>query len=277
VPTEKTGHLLVEEAPPKPSAIENELPTYRKISNRAVAGVVCGALAIFSFAHLGFVVFAVLAVVLGLSANAAIKRTPDVLTGGRLANAGIALALVFGLTVVTYASIQSLLLTREASKFARFYGKVLKEGTYGEVLLYRQPPQSRENKAPADAEKELEGMRKRERGMIDLRLASLNNILKALKPKDADLHFVKIETQGVDEGHVGQVSYFATALFEVDSPTAKTESGGPQHALLLMKGHPKGRHYEWWVDEVLYPYAPKTYQAAPKPVDDGHGHGPGGH
>ena len=34
----------------------------------------------------------------------------------------------------------------------------------------------------------------------------------------------------------------------------------------------KGRHYEWWVDDVRFPYQPRSYSAAAKPVDDGHGH-----
>src|SRR5579875_3187357 len=86
VPTDQPGHLSVEEAPPKASAIENEIPTYRAISNRAVFSVICGVLASFSFADLIFLVFAVLAVVLGVTANLAIKRKPDLLTGTRLAN-----------------------------------------------------------------------------------------------------------------------------------------------------------------------------------------------
>ncbi len=256
MPTEKPGHLLVEEAPPTSSAIENELPTYRAICNRAVFGLLCGVLASFSYANLGFLIFAVLAVALGLSANVAIKRNPDILTGRRLANAGIALGLIFGLTVLTYTTLQSVMLDRDASKFAQLYGKVLKEGSFGDALLYRQPPQQRENKTAEDAEKDFEKMKARERGMIDIRMAPLTNLRKAAQSKDSRLHFVKIESKGVDEGHTGQVGYFATALFEVEGPTAKNKSGGNQFALVLLKGQTKGRHYEWWVDDVVYPYAP---------------------
>jgi hypothetical protein len=276
VPTEKPGQLLVEEAPPTSSAIENELPTYRAICNRAVASLLCGALASFSFANLGFVIFAVLAVVLGLSAHVAIKRNPDILTGRRLANAGIGLGLVFGLTVVTYSTIQSFILAREARKFAVFYAKVLKEGGIGDAMLYRQPPNLREKKTAADVEKEFAEMKARERGMMEMRMASLTGLQKALKPKDAHLDFVAIESQGVDEGHVGQIGYFATALFDVEGAAPSKNAAGANNALLLLKGAPKGRHYEWWVDEVIYPYTPKSFTVAPKPVDDGHGHG-GGH
>jgi Domain of unknown function (DUF4190) len=277
VPTDKPGHLLVEEAPPTTSAIENELPTYRAIDNRAVASVICGVLASFSFAHLGFLFFAVAALVLGVMANVGIKRNPDMLTGRRVANVGIGLGLIFGLTVITYSSIQSFILSREAAKFAMLYGKVLKEGTLGEALLLRQPPVTREGKTADAAEKEFAQMRSRDRAMMELRAAPFTNLRKAVTQKDAHLHFLKIESQGVDESHVGAVTYFATGLFQVEGATAKDGSVGNQYSLVLLKGQTKGRHYEWWVDEVIYPYTPLSYKPAAKPVDDGHGHAPGAH
>lgn len=277
MPTDQPGHLIVEEAPPKASPIENELPTYRAISNRAIFSVICGILASFSFADLIFLVFAVLAVVLGVTANLAIKRKPDVLTGIRLANVGIALGLVFGLTVTTYTTIQNFILGREASKFAQVYAKVLKEGSLGDALLYRDAKEVREKTTAAEKEKEYHSMRARERMMVEQKMAPLLNLRKALAPKDAHLHFVDIENKGVDQDRAGGVYYYATALYEVEKPAGPGESGTPQYALALFKGQQKGRHYDWWVDNVLFPYKPKSYQATPKPVDDGHGHGPGGH
>jgi hypothetical protein len=277
VPTDQPGHLIVEEAPPKASAIENELPTYRAISNRAVFSVICGVLASFSFADLIFLIFAILAVVLGVLANTAIKRQPDLLTGRRLANAGIALGLIFGLTVATYTAVQNFILGREASRFALVYAKVLKEGSFGDALLYRDPPEAREKKTAAEKEKEYESIRTRERMMAEQKMAPLTNLRKALVPKDAQLHFVGIESQGPDANRVGGVFYFATALYEVDRPAAKGAAAAPQYALALFKGQQKGRHYGWWVEDILFPYQPRSYRAAAKPVDDGHGHGPGGH
>jgi Domain of unknown function (DUF4190) len=274
VPTDQPGHLTVEEAPPKASPIENELATYRAISNRAIFSVICGILASFSFADLIFLVFAVLAVVLGVTANLAIKRKPDVLTGTRLANVGITLGLLFGLTVTTYTAIQSFILGREASKFAQVYAKVLKEGSLGDALLYRDPKEAREKTTAAEKEKEYHAMRAREKMMVEQKMAPLVSLRKALAPKDAHLHFVDIETKGMDSERVGGVYYYATALYEVEKPG---EAGTPQYALALFKGQQKGRHYDWWVENVLFPYRPKSYQATPKPVDDGHGHGPGGH
>ena len=43
--TDQTGPLIAEESPPLVSPIENELPTYRAISTRAVWSVICGVLA----------------------------------------------------------------------------------------------------------------------------------------------------------------------------------------------------------------------------------------
>ncbi len=91
---QKTSTLNIDAESPD-SPIENELPTYRAISNRAIFSLVFGAMAIFCFAHPIFYVAAVLAVVLGVLAHRAIREYPDMLTGHGLANAGIALGLDF--------------------------------------------------------------------------------------------------------------------------------------------------------------------------------------
>ncbi len=275
--TDQSGHLIVEEAPPKPSAIENEIPTYRAISNRAVFSVICGVLASFSFANPIFLIFAILAVVLGVMANAAIKSKPDLLTGTRMANAGIALGLIFGLTVATYSTVHSFMLRRDASGFAQRYAQALQEGSLGDVFLFRDPPEVREKTTAQDKEKEYEAIKPRDKMMVDQKMGPLFLLRKELGTSGAHLHFVGIESQGLDENRSGQIYYFATALYEVERSAAKGGSAQPQYALALFKGQPRGRHYGWWVEDVIFPYKPKSYQAPVKPVDDGHGHGPGGH
>src|SRR3954447_2179230 len=71
---QKTSDVLTD--PLAGSVIENELPTYRAISPRAVLSLLCGILAIFSLAHPFFYVFAILAVVLGFTADRNIQRYP---------------------------------------------------------------------------------------------------------------------------------------------------------------------------------------------------------
>jgi len=96
------------------SAIENELPAYRAISPQAVVALICGLLAILSFANLYFLAFAAAAIGLGLLAERKIRRDPEIWTGRGLAHAGAALGLVFGLSAVTSEVVQGYLRSRSA-------------------------------------------------------------------------------------------------------------------------------------------------------------------
>src|SRR5205807_2081309 len=127
--------------------------------------VICGIVASFSFAHLDFLVFAVLAVVLGVLANVAINRHPDMLTGRRLANAGIAMGLIFGLVAATYTAVQSFVLTREAAKFGRQYAEVFQQRSLGEILWYRLNPEIRKTKTPHEVLQEFEKAQAKDRMM----------------------------------------------------------------------------------------------------------------
>lgn len=280
MPTDQPGQLIAEEAPTKASPIENELPTYRAISNRAVFSVICGVLASFSFADLTFLVFSALAVILGILANRAIKRSPDVLTGVRLANVGIAMGLIFGLTVVTYTSIQYFLVKREATRFAMQYAQLLKEGTLGDVLLYREMPDRRKDQTAADKQKQYDEMKARDRMMFDQRMGPNISLHRLLKDRGGRIEFVDIEQQGIDDSLVGAIYHFAAALYEVEPPPSSSPSGSHEHqyALAIFKGKPMGRHYEWWIEDVRFPYSLKSYQGeVKKAADDGHGHAGGGH
>jgi Domain of unknown function (DUF4190) len=273
VPTDQPGSLMTEEAPPWTSPIENELPTYRKISNRAVFSLLSGVLAAVSFADLTFLIFAVLAVVLGILANLAIKRTPDVLTGRRLANTGIAMGVIFGLTVLTYTYVHSVILGRSAAKFGREYAEILNAKHLGAYLLYREPAEQR-TKSPDEKEKEYTSTKEKDRFMMDQRLAQILKLKKLLE-QGGHVEFVDIERQGIDSSHPDAVYYFASAIYEVDAAT-KGESAH-QYALAIFKGKVKGRHFEWWVEDTRFPYVRQSYEGEVKPVDDGHGHAAGAH
>jgi hypothetical protein len=273
VATDQTHRLIVDEPAPETSAIENELPTYRAISSRAVFSLICGILASFSFAHLDFLIFAILAVGLGIWANVAINRYPDILTGRRLANAGIALGLIFGLVASTYSAVQYFVLNHEAAKFARQYAEVFQTGTLGDLLWYRMHPESRKNTTPQKALQDYEQAKAKEKMMVDQSTAALQLLRKRLaSSKDQTFHFVDIENQGVDEGHGRELGYFATALFEVEGPGSKEFPDKTQYALAIFKGRSQGRHFEWWVEDVRFPYQRRSFTAPEKAVDDGHGH-----
>jgi uncharacterized membrane protein (DUF485 family) len=274
VATDQKTPSIADEATEAASAIENELPTYRAISKTATFSLLCGILASFAFANLFFLVLAVLAVVLGVLANLGIKRHPDMLTGRRLANAGIALGIIFGLVVTTYSSVQTFILTRDASQFGKRYAEVVEKGSLGDLLWYGLYPTARKDKTPDQALKEFENVKAKERMFMDQKIAPLQNLKKYLSSANGGhLHFVDIESHGIDHSG-GQIVYYALALFEVEGSGGKDSPGTTQHALAIFKGMPKvkGRGYDWWVDDLKYPYKQKSYSLSDKPVDDGHGH-----
>src|SRR5260370_23072337 len=122
------------------SAIENELPTYRAISPGAVVSLIFGILAVLSFASWYFLAFAAAAIVVGVLSGRKIQKMPDVLTGNGIAQAGIALGRIFGLTAVTIVTVQSALRERQAAAFGPAYEKVLSKGSPNYLLFYNPPP-----------------------------------------------------------------------------------------------------------------------------------------
>jgi hypothetical protein len=184
------------------------------------------------------------------------------------------MGLIFGLTVVTYTGLQHFILKRDAARFAAEYAKVLQDGSFGDVLLYRDLPERRKDQTGAQKQKEYDEMKSRDRMAMEQRMAPLKNLHQALKVNGGRIRFVDVESQGVDASMVGAVYYYAAVLYEIEGGAAKGAPETPQHqyALALFKARPKGRHYEWWVDDTRFPYVPQSYQLQSKPVDDGHGH-----
>jgi hypothetical protein len=254
------------------SAIENEIPAYRAIAPQAVFSLIFGVLAVLGFASWFFLSFAALAVLLGVMANRRIKQLPDVLTGGRLAQAGIGLGLVFGLTAVSIGSVQYVIRGQQAKAFALKYEKALQTGTFEELVWYMQPPRARESRSPKDLVAE---MKKGPEGMssFQMQTETIHGIHDQVTNQGADVHFKGIESHGDQDNDM-----YAGALYEVHSPKAKDPADRERLALAHIKTgkNSKGKT-EWYVVEIRYPYQPTTFVVAPKPVDDGHGHGPGGH
>ena len=255
---------------PLDSPIENELPTYRAISPRAVLSLICGVLAIFSFANPFFYVFSLLAIVLGFSADRNIRRYSDVLTGQGLAKTGVALGLVFGLGTFTITSVQGFVRTRNAESFAKYYGEVFKTGSLGDILWLGMPPAQRKGMSPEEVIAKMQTSKKQDVSAYEMKTNPIKNLKKRLaSSQDQDLHFLQIEREGA-EG----LTAIALALFEVHGSKSKEFPVESEYALAFLKGSTQGgKGYEWWVDEFVYPYKPQTANiATDKPVDDGHGH-----
>ncbi len=152
------------------SVIENELPAYRAISRLAVFSLIFGFLAIFSFAHWFFYLFAILAIVAGVAANMTIGRYSDVLTGKGLASAGIALGLIFGLAAGTVATVESYVRNREAEKFAKKLVVMLKAPSPGEAFWWSHHPDMRKEKTPIQYVHEVEAAKGKERMAMDQKI-----------------------------------------------------------------------------------------------------------
>ncbi len=264
---QKSSNVLSE--PTESSPIENELPTYRAISVRAVLSLLCGFLALFSIANSFFYIFAVLAVVLGFSADWNIQRYPDILTGRRLAQTGAALGLIFGLSVFTVSSVQGFIRARNAEGFAREFAKVVKTGDLAHLLWLELPPLQRKSVSAEEVLQKSRSAKNKEAAMYDMKTAGIRNLKKLLdSSKDQEIHFLRLENEARDG-----MTLIALALFEVQGPESKDFPQKEEHALAVLKGMSEsGKSYEWWVDDLMYPYKPASANLPEKPVDDGHGH-----
>jgi hypothetical protein len=256
------------------SVIENEIPTYRAISRQAIFSLVCGALAICTFAHPFFYVAAALAVVLGFLAHRSIRQYPDMLTGTGLANVGITLGLIFGLVTGTYTTVQTYVRARQAEQFGKQIAHVLEASTIAEIISYNLHPSARSDpKHVEEMLKKLESPSPKDKMTVDQRYGPILALRKRLQAsKNEHIEFVRIEAMGDDEGRGAEIPFYALALYDVHGPGSKDFPESQQYALAILKATVKGRKYDWWVEDVKFPYLPKTYVPSAKPVDDGHGH-----
>jgi hypothetical protein len=248
-------------------AIENEIPAYRAISPRAVAALILGVLSVLAFADWRFLVLSALAVVLGWTADRNIQRWPDVLTGRRLAQAGVGLGLIFGLTSVSIATVQGMIRKNQAQAHAKEYLDHVKKDTIEQLMWLNQPPTARANSTPeAIAERLRKNDESKQR--FEMEFAGVRALQAAVHEPGAEIHYEGIETHGEDG-----LSPFAGALFEIHNDQAKKAENKERHAFVLMKAakNPKNQ-YEWYVESVQFPYKKKSFALPDKPVDDGHGH-----
>ncbi len=271
--TEQQTHSVTADSLIGGSPIENEIPTYRAISKLAVAGLACGFFSVFSFAGSSFYILSVLALVLGILAKRSINRMPDALTGAGIANAGIAMGLVFGLVSGTVTSVQTFILKREASKFATKYIDVIKAPSLGDVLWYNLHPVQRKDRTTAQMVQEYDSAKTRERMSIEQKMGPVLRLRSRLaQSSEQKIRFVQIEDVGVDEGRSMDINYYALALYEITGPPSKEFPDETQFALVVLKGQNIKKKYEWWADDVAFPYKRKSFVPVSKPVDDGHGH-----
>ncbi len=255
------------------SVIENELPAYRAISRLAIFSLGCGFISLFCWAHPVFYLASIFAVVLGILAHRSIKKFPDMLTGQGLASAGIAIGLIFGLGSATFDLVQTFVRTQMAGRFAKTYAETLEAGSLADVLGMHLPPASRKDMTGAQFQKQIETASSKDKMMMDQKFGPLFSLRKRVGlSKEQHFEFVRIESVGEDDSRGAQIPIIALALFEMHGPTTKDYPEAKEFALAILKGVVVGKQYEWWVDDIRYPYTPRTYVAPVAAPDDGHGH-----
>lgn len=99
----------LESVPAEDRRPDEEFESYRAMSGVAVASLVAGILSLLAFVSWVFGLIAVLGIMLSLRARRQIRQNPRDLTGMPLANAGLAMSVVFlvggwSLLAVTYAT-----------------------------------------------------------------------------------------------------------------------------------------------------------------------------
>jgi hypothetical protein len=245
------------------AAIENEIPAYRAIEPVAVISLLCGLTAALCFADLRFLVAAGAALVLGAWADWKIRRMPEVYTGRGLAQAGIALGIVFSLSSATISYVQAAVLRRDALQFAKQYVTVLKGGKIADAVWYRLPPDERRAMTPEEI---LKKMNQGDPMSIESHIGPTKSLLKRVK-EGSDVQVEEIEDSGYEE-----LTRVANVLLTVSGPVdpKHPEQG---YGLIQVRSDPGGKVPGWYLGNIIYPYPRKTAKlAAAKAKDDGHGH-----
>jgi len=131
----------------------------------------------------------------------------------------------------------------------------------------------RKSKTPDQVLHEYESVQAKDRMMMEQKTGPFRQLRKRLaSSKDESIRFMDIEGQGVEETHSTEIDLYALARFEVEGPASPEFPEKKEFALAIMKARMNGRKFEWWIQDLKYPYLPKTYVPIAKPADDGHGH-----
>ncbi len=245
------------------NSIENEIGSYRAVSPLAVASLFLGLLGGLSFVGRNFLPFAAAAVVVGALAIRSIGRYPDLLTGRRLAEFGIALGLICGLSSFTSSYVRGKMIEQQAAGFAKTFVEALNTKDVGEILFLQMPESQRLTTTPA---KFLQEIQEQSAGAFesDPRTMAIKELTNRLeRSAEETAHFVKIEGSGY-EG----IKPVAFAVVELDGPAAEREPN-MRHALLTLHSSDLDGRRTWFVQEIRFPY--KSGLMATE-VESAHGH-----
>lgn len=247
------------------SGIDNEIAAYRAITPASILSLICGLLAVLSFTSWFFLAFTIAAILLGLRAERRIRRDPEIWTGRKMAQAGMAIGLVFGLSAITSTLVQDFLRSRGAGQFASLYAKVLKDGRIEDAMFYTASPAGREGKKPDEIYKEMTAQAPP--GMPNEQLASLRNIQDRLKSGSGEA----IEFNGVEAHGLEGMNPYASVVYRLHGPGNEKYPEKEQYALLFIKGGTFKGRTQWWIENAKFPYEPASYVHKVKTSEGGEG------
>lgn len=269
------------------SPIENEIPSYRAISALAVTSALLGVVSALCFVDLNWLPAAALGLIFGVMAERKIRRRPDALTGRSFAQAGIALSVIFASSSFAYSQWQSYHLHRSVTRFARTFTQTLNETKSAKpldttrVMFYLMPPAERAALAPEDVSNAVQQMFKDSMSLKEVDQAIRSLFLRA--GQDKAIRFEEIENAAYQD-----MAAMASVLLTIDNGPSHAEGHGPEdghaherlkageegldHALVVLRGVTDGATPGWFVEQISYPYTPKSYKPVVKKATDEHGH-----
>jgi hypothetical protein len=234
-----------------PHIDNNEIAAYRAISPLSTLSLIAGLGSILTFTSPYFAILGLLAIVLGLMAHRSIRKLSDVLTGEKLANVGIGLGLMFSLSALTLGFVQDRIVLYEASKFGRIFNEILQKGSTDDALFMKLPPAARKGKKAEVAVKEMVAQSRNplER---DQQQKSIQDV-KARLNASADQ---VIDFDGVIQHSVNGLTIYAFGRYKLHGPPTKNYPNETQYALVKFQGVSEGSVYNWYVEEVTFPFTP---------------------
>ncbi len=251
----------------KPSAIDNEFPTYRAISSMAIFSLILGLASVFAFASLWFLLLSGASLLTGLLAIRKIHRYPEVLTGASFARVGIGVGLLFGLSAITHVVVEEFTTQLDINRFANHLVDVIKKEPVSHTLWYEQDPDFRAHNTP---DQTVEAMKKAKTPSnpdpYGSKAAGVIQVKERLKTTGQEIKYTKIEKKYIDG-----LTIYANALVEVDGPATKEYPKKAYGVIQMTKG-PGAGAYDWVVQDFKYPYTPESAALEIQAKDDGHGH-----
>jgi hypothetical protein len=239
------------------SPIDNEVAAYRALSKMAIISVILGLASIFTFTTDYLAVLGLAGLVAGIISITTIKRHPDIYTGEKLANLGIALSILFTLCPLTIHVVQSLMNHREGRKFAEFYVATAEKGTIEELIYLQSPPSSRVDKTPTEIAKEMRQTSDRKMSEFEM----MNGGLIAFKKRVPGNTPVKLELVRIQGEQVVGLTYHAAALIKINGGANEEHPKDPDYAFAVFQCNLDSPKREWTVSRLDYPARVKIDKA----------------